>query len=863
MSNVFSIIPLLAGSVLILLGVIVDLGWIFKVDEIIQIFPHWVPMQFNTALCFWLLGLSIVLATKRKIKTAFVFSSIVLLISVLTSLEYGLNMRLGIDEFFVKSHILIGVSHVGRMSPTTSLCFIFSALAILLKCYSLKRKNIFFVLCIGVIGACVFAIGVLSLTGYFSGIVSASGWSNFSRMAFMTSLGFNILGVSIFALGLQLPNLKRSIDIFLSLVISFAVILITFAVWRGYLNIRALRNQETNDFLKSNVKNQMTVTMEDILLSLERLNNRYETWPEMSKKVWMADTGNYLMHLPGIRCIYFVNSKREVLLMNKANDFPMSSELDVDMVALLELARTQKKAVLGNTVSVNKNFYTHIILPTFGEKGFLGHLVAVIKIENMLKRVVPEKLYQYEVLENGKSLYYSNKNLKNEYLMSDIEIKTDFHYKDLFWKVKIYPDYQNSNINGDSIPVVILVIGLSFSIMMGGIVYLFLKNNTRTAKLQKNEAHLYQAETIAHLGIWEWDFDSDQMQWSRNLYSIFGISEEHKEITGRSFLQLIHPEDREITSTIIEKSIRDRMPFTIFHRIIKSNGLSRHICIKGEVVIDDNDHVSKLYGFAQDVTDLKDKEMQLEEALEQAKSASQMKSYFLANMSHEIRTPMNAILSFSSLALDTKLDNEQKKYVSIIKNSAEGLLTIINDILDFSKIEAGRLDFETTEFELNSLALESLDLIKVLSKDKDIKFEFVGEESEMTFIKSDPGRIRQILNNLLGNAVKFTHKGSITLRVKKDRQYNNKTNWLFEIKDTGIGIPFEAQSKIFDSFSQADSSTTRKYGGTGLGLSICKKLIEMMNGKIDLESIEGEGTTFRFNLWCEVASPKTSAAPKD
>ena len=307
--------------------------------------------------------------------------------------------------------------------------------------------------------------------------------------------------------------------------------------------------------------------------------------------------------------------------------------------------------------------------------------------------------------------------------------------------------------------------------------------------------------------------------------------------------QLYHtPEDRKEFITLLLKNGRVKAFET---RYRNKSGRLVDVSINAHVVKDDENDDFYFEGIVEDITEKKKTEA-LKIERDTAEAANMAKSRFLAHMSHEIRSPMNGLIGMVGLLQGTNLTQEQHEYASIISTSSDQLLEVINDILDYSKIEAGKLVFETIDFDVRTVLDEVNDLLAIKAQEKGLEYLCIFENRSIPIIKGDPVRLRQILINLVGNAIKFTHQGEIVITVRVEAETDQEMTLHFSVKDTGIAITPKQRVSLFNSFYQVDSSTTRKYGGTGLGLAISKQLVEMMGGKIGVDSEVGRGSNFWF-----------------
>ena len=414
------------------------------------------------------------------------------------------------------------------------------------------------------------------------------------------------------------------------------------------------------------------------------------------------------------------------------------------------------------------------------------------------------------------------------------------------------------------------VLGVTLLISLGGTLFILATGERTNRALRKARAELEnrinertrdlsnalnELESVSSI-ILRWDLDLTIV--SLNQYGLDFFGYEKEEIEGEPIYENLLRGTEEtlldleqISKLMVEDP--EKIGPSINQNYHKDGKLS-WITWSNKPILDEQGKLLELLSIGQDMTEQKTLEANLQEAMQTAKSATKAKGDFLANMSHEIRTPMNAVIGLSDLCLRTQLSSKQEDYLSKIHGSAESLLGIINDILDFSKIEAGRLDIEDIEFEIDQVLENLATVVNVKTREKGLEFLFKRDPQIPSILVGDPLRLGQVLINLTNNAVKFTETGEIVIDIELGKSSGDRVVLEFCVRDTGIGMTPEQQGKLFQSFSQADASTTRKYGGTGLGLAISKQLVELMGGEIGVESEPGVGSTFTFTVALGVSS---------
>ncbi|MDO7083358.1 response regulator [Pseudocolwellia sp. AS88] len=381
-------------------------------------------------------------------------------------------------------------------------------------------------------------------------------------------------------------------------------------------------------------------------------------------------------------------------------------------------------------------------------------------------------------------------------------------------------------------------------------------------KIAEHSQRMSLAADSAGFGVWAYNLIDNDVKWDDWMYKLYGISQNSSISPYDLWEDSLHPEDKEKAVSQLAYAIENNTKFDTQYRIVWPDGKIKYIKASATVTYDHADIPVSVIGVNYDVTEREENEIALTKAKVQADLAVTAKNEFFASMSHEIRTPMNGVIGMLDLVKESKLNQEQKHRIGIAQQSAKSLLSLINDVLDFSKIDANKLELENISFNLIKMAGDLAEASAQQAQSKNLELILDTVDMEESLVVGDSNRIRQILTNLVANAIKFTKQGEVVIRLKQ--QYYSNSHWriVVEVSDTGIGIPKDKQTALFEAFSQVDASTTREYGGTGLGLAIVKKLCACMQGSIRVESTEGKGSVFICDLLLEKSNESLSSLPE-
>jgi len=854
-----------------LLGITVVLGWHTGNAWIVEIRPDLSPMQYLSSLLFLLSGVSLMagaLKVRCCLRLPVAMGLVVTACGMAISYHYLANGASKVDDFFRFLPLFPG--HTSFLpSPPTALGFSLCGLAVLLLNMQMRARRKRFL--IWLIASPAAALSLMVLSGYAVGLTETYVWGTTIGMALHSAVGMMLLG-----LGLMLSqiNSRRTLvtDRWLPIPIAIATLTGTLVIWQ------ALRTSE-----RAFLRNEVRLVMEDFLTdaryhleaplrALERKRQRWEQRGGLPYADWRADAEAFLASEPIFSALEWADASWRVQWVipetyaDRIIGLNLREETRWDAQPALRKAEDTYSMVVSPPIELLQGGSGILVYyPLRAEEQADGFLIGVIPLKEFFQIVLKERIfedYSITVFDGDKVLIGTP---ETSGVRKDATVEDFFRFQSDAWKIRITPLHKPS-LSGN-LPDIILLLGLLLALTLAALVYgvqvSLRKNRVIQATDRKLRKILREKETvtalleaagrIARVGSWEILNDQKTVIWSETTRAIHEMPP-GAEITVEEGVNFYHEDDRPMIAEVVQEAFEKEIPFEFEARLRTAKGNLIWIHTRGVVARDGEGRVIGMRGVVQDIDEqkksrdlLEERNRQLEIATAKAEAHAKAKAEFLANMSHEIRTPLNAVIGMSELLMDSHLPEREREFADTIHSSGDILLGLINDILDFSKIEAGKFDLEEVPVHVRHCLESGIDIVAGLASRKRLNLAYWIAPEVPEVILGDATRLRQIFVNLATNAIKFTAKGEIFLNLSVRRTADG--DFLHtEVRDTGIGIPQERMNRLFQAFSQVDSSTTRRFGGTGLGLAISQRLVEKMGGRIWVESEVGKGSTFQFEV---------------
>jgi PAS domain S-box-containing protein len=889
----------LCAALLFLVACVVLYGWFSRDSGLIRMGASFPPMQPNSAAAFALAGLALWFHVASMPRRSTLCGAAIALIGLLTLAEFQFGIDLKIDRAIAAPLAELKEAHPGRMSPFTAMGLSLAGCGFVLLGQARRQRHVDAIL--GAVGSVISALGLASWAVFLAKVEVLHGWGfELNQMPVHGAGAFVLLGVGLLSAAWRASaGDEVGLPPWFPVTVTVSVLTLTAVVALGLASShRSQTERETRRHLES-IRTALDSAIRDRVLDLERLARRWEAQPTVETN-WVLEAVLVAKRTTGFHAVGRADTSLRI-----AELLPSAQYRDLGVVDLAtnEISRAAAAAARTSGASVISSIQPlpagasgfMVFVPLTSAKNFVGLVVGMFRPVDFFSAVlgsVTEPSHSVVLSEADRVLYSYNSDGGVVWEHARI---VDLDVPGVSWRLRVAPTVRTAQSYADKAT---LIIGFIAAMILGGSAHLaqtsrrqareLVLNNKLLADeiierrrtedaLRDSEQRLDLALKGADLGLWDWNVESGDVVFNERFAAMLGFSLAEVPKVYEEWEQLIHPEDLPRVRQVLSDHVAGKTShYEAEFRCRTKAGEWKWVLDRGKAVErDGTDRAARVAGTHLDITDRKLFESELAKARDTALQSARLKSEFLANMSHEIRTPMNGVIGMTNLLMETELNPTQRDFAETIHNSAEALLTIINDILDFSKIEAGKLVFETIDFDVRDAVEESIEMLAQRGQSKGLELVCQIDADVPTRLRGDPGRLRQVLTNLISNAIKFTERGEVVVGVRMEpgdaaqgiRPGDPEHPFLrFSVRDTGIGISPEAQQRLFQAFSQADGSTTRRFGGTGLGLAISRQLVELMGGSIGVESHPGQGSSFWFTARFERQpsdAPATTPKPTD
>jgi PAS domain S-box-containing protein len=853
-----------AGVFAIVLGLIVAAGWHTGSALLVRIRPDLDVMQYITAISFAVAGVGMLLAVKGRDTYAGVAGMIVAAIGALSLTQDALHVERDVDHVFgVLSAVTAEAGRAGRMPPNTAACFVLIGVTLLLRRLADPARLSTLTTFLGYVTA---ATGVVALAGSLTDVTPAYQWGRVSSMALHTAACFIMLGAGLAGRGWEDAEVRESGGWWRPVVVAVSSLIVTIFVWQSLVSTHREQARYLALSEARHLRRSITSPAEMQVRVLEEMARRWTTQVPPQQQ-WMVVAAAYLRSSEGHQAIEIEAADGAFRwAVPLGHERPTGAAAAARAAAIADAART-RATVLSPLVESSKGHTLHIAVPVFREDEHFATIVGAFRVTEQLAGAIgQESEDDYHVaLFDGASRIFGPDDSGEAAGAWGAEV--GLRVRAAMWRLRVWPtEARVAQLEGP-LPPVLLAGGALLSALAAYIVFVVDMRRRRESELKQTTTKLQEqdqqreAAQVALRASEEryrslidgaidiiYRVDVEGRFTFVNPVAARVMKREPSELLGAHFLELVAPEARAEVARFYRDQLERRIHDT-YLEFPAVGGDGRNVWIGQNVLmlVDETGTIG-FQAVARDITERKRADAELAAARDQALETTRLKSQFVANMSHELRTPMNGILGLTELLLETSLTPEQRDHASTVRSCGETLLALLNDILDLSKIEAGRLELHSEPFDIRQLVHQTADLFEEKARRKGVELVYLVHHDVPPIVLGDPGRIRQVLTNLLGNAVKFTAAGEITIRVALEDSGANGLVLRFEVSDTGIGVSADAQARLFQPFVQADGSITRRYGGTGLGLVISRQLAELMGGRLDMTSEIGRGSTFWFTV---------------